>query len=508
MKLNLLFFLLLPIIILSQTTKTKNDEKKLKTETTTETFEKLKRSLDKVKDNQELFGIYLTMGDLKDKQNAFSDAMLWFDKANTIAQKNKDLRAQFFVKHRIAMSFLNTDLVSKADKIWNEALDLTKAKGIINDEIQNYIYQYEILKLRQEKEFCKVDSIYNLEFELLKSMDFDKEIYLFTRLTAQAYDNFKCGDIENANLILANSEKIKNKFDGDQHFYKIELYYIDKGFSAFYNKNNEEASFWFTKALKTAKDRENFRDVNLITENALEYKISFMDSISDDTFLNTFIDYNKNKISESSKIIDSELSKKDLLLTLSNQMKNIYFVSAIFLLLFVVLFFVYYKREKKRIQAQTEKIIRELKLEQKTKILEIDKVEEEIKSTNIQISEQTEKLIYERLLAFEESKMFTERNFTLSNLATILETNNKYVSFIINKYYDENFNEYINTLRLKYIVKLLYEDKSYLSYKISYLSEKSGFSSHSKFTQSFKKKYKIGPSEFIKELKSNLVEKV
>lgn len=40
-----------------------------------------------------------------------------------------------------------------------------------------------------------------------------------------------------------------------------------------------------------------------------------------------------------------------------------------------------------------------------------------------------------------------------------------------------------------------------LNYKLSYLAEMSGFTSHSKFTMAFKNAMGITPSQFIEELK-------
>ncbi|HLV38436.1 helix-turn-helix domain-containing protein, partial [Xanthomarina sp.] len=61
----------------------------------------------------------------------------------------------------------------------------------------------------------------------------------------------------------------------------------------------------------------------------------------------------------------------------------------------------------------------------------------------------------------------------------------------------------INKLRIQYIVNKLKSDPDYLNYKISYLAEECGFSSHSKFSASFKNVTGLSPSTFISNLTNN-----
>ncbi|MCT4074668.1 AraC family transcriptional regulator [Elizabethkingia anophelis] len=61
---------------------------------------------------------------------------------------------------------------------------------------------------------------------------------------------------------------------------------------------------------------------------------------------------------------------------------------------------------------------------------------------------------------------------------------------------------------MNHIITKLYEEPEYLNYKISYLADIGGFSSHSHFTQIFKKEVEISPSEFITQLKRNNSEQI
>ena len=125
------------------------------------------------------------------------------------------------------------------------------------------------------------------------------------------------------------------------------------------------------------------------------------------------------------------------------------------------------------------------------------------------ILKETEELILNKLKRFENSKRFNNKDISLSVLAGQFDTNTKYLSEIINSHYNMNFNTYINKLRINYIVEKLKTDPNFMNYKISYLADNCGFSSHSSFATIFKSITGISPVKFIellnKENENNLV---
>ena len=120
----------------------------------------------------------------------------------------------------------------------------------------------------------------------------------------------------------------------------------------------------------------------------------------------------------------------------------------------------------------------------------------------LNIPKEKELELLEKLNQFEDSKKYLDNNMSLANLAVELETNTKYLSEIINTYKDKNFNAYINELRIKYITHLLSTDSSYLQYKISYIAEIGGFTSHSAFTNIFKSVTGMSPNEYLQTLRN------
>ena len=116
------------------------------------------------------------------------------------------------------------------------------------------------------------------------------------------------------------------------------------------------------------------------------------------------------------------------------------------------------------------------------------------------ILKETEDTILSKLKKFENSKRFINKDISLAVLAGQLDSNTKYLSEIINSHYQVNFNTYINKLRINYIIEKLKNDPNFINYKISYLAENCGFSSHSSFATVFKSITGISPVKFIELL--------
>lgn len=121
---------------------------------------------------------------------------------------------------------------------------------------------------------------------------------------------------------------------------------------------------------------------------------------------------------------------------------------------------------------------------------------------SLNIPKETESLLANKLKQFENTKLFVQQDMSLATLASHFDTNTKYLSEIINTHKNKNFNSYINELRINYIIDKLKNNSVYSQYKISYLAEESGFSSHSTFATVFKSVTGIPPTTFIDMLKT------
>lgn len=117
------------------------------------------------------------------------------------------------------------------------------------------------------------------------------------------------------------------------------------------------------------------------------------------------------------------------------------------------------------------------------------------KSTSV--PSEIEQALLLKLNTFEAGKKYTNPDMSIALLAAKFDTNTKYLSEVINRQKGKNFNSYINELRINYIIEKLKTDSVYFNYKVSYLAEESGFSSHSSFATVFKSVTGISPTKFM-----------
>lgn len=96
-----------------------------------------------------------------------------------------------------------------------------------------------------------------------------------------------------------------------------------------------------------------------------------------------------------------------------------------------------------------------------------------------------------------ENLYFKDHNFNISKLCLLLDSNNSYVSRAIKAKEYDNFNTYLNTLRVDYVKKLIAEnDLSKIT--LMYIYTEAGFSNQPTFNRAFKKIEGTTPSEYMK----------
>lgn len=116
-------------------------------------------------------------------------------------------------------------------------------------------------------------------------------------------------------------------------------------------------------------------------------------------------------------------------------------------------------------------------------------------------SDETEKKLVEKLNSFEKKQLFNTKGISVAQMAVMLKTNTKYLSYILKVYRNADFYTYINNCRINFIVKELHDNPSLLNYKIAVLSDMCGYNSHSQFASIFKSIKEISPSQYISFLR-------
>ncbi|WP_163397474.1 AraC family transcriptional regulator [Flavobacterium fluviatile] len=117
------------------------------------------------------------------------------------------------------------------------------------------------------------------------------------------------------------------------------------------------------------------------------------------------------------------------------------------------------------------------------------------------ISQETVQQIIKHLEKFERDKKFLHKEVTLATLTVRFNTNSKYLSKVIYHRSGKRFADYINDLKIDYLVELLQNSSMHRNYSIGSLAEEAGFTSTPRFTNAFHSKTGISFSYFLKELK-------
>ena len=107
---------------------------------------------------------------------------------------------------------------------------------------------------------------------------------------------------------------------------------------------------------------------------------------------------------------------------------------------------------------------------------------------------------------FETNKEFLHKNITIEGLAKKFGTNRDYLSKSVNELKGKNFSQYVNELRINYIVEELKTDVVIRKHTISAIAEDIGFNNSESFSNAFKKITGTLPSYYIKLLQTQKIE--
>ncbi|MBQ4913934.1 helix-turn-helix domain-containing protein [Maribacter sp. MMG018] len=167
---------------------------------------------------------------------------------------------------------------------------------------------------------------------------------------------------------------------------------------------------------------------------------------------------------------------------------------------FFVLSYVKIKEKNKVLYRRTiENLETQLKTEDKKLPLKT-KSKSTKEKTNPTIDDNVKTIILNRLEKLENENFFIDSDCNLHQLAEKLKTNPKYLSQVINVEKGSNFNNYINELRINFLLTKLVQDEEFRNSKLSYIASSVGYNNLNTFNAAFKKRQGILPSFFIKQL--------
>lgn len=343
-----------------------------------------------------------------------------------------------------------------------------------------------------------INSILNrYKTHIAENIAFEKELYF---VKEKAF--FGVSKFDSTFKYIEKSLEINVPNTANNLMYQASIY-NDLGLVYLQNKSFKESEECFFKALGFAGILENTTLLKQINRNlAINYLASNQKSkhkVYNDEFL--VLNTNEELIEQESintlyNIIGEE--EEQLLEQVEIKYDNYFYagVITVLVLIFIGVFLQFRSQWRKK---RLKEVINYLEISRSN--FKSPKTTKKTTKKRINIPEETEKSILLKLKRFESSNKFLSKDMSLAVLAGQFETNTKYLSEIINTNYNDNFNTFINKLRINYIIEKLKHDTTYMNYKISALADESGFSSHSSFATVFKTIIGMSPVTFIELLK-------
>jgi len=464
-------------------------------------YQNSQNNLERIKSALLMALIYNNKGEL-------SDAFYWATKSENIAIKEKNYDYQVRSAGYLATLYRNVGLITESVnhlKIAEKANSKRKSESSyhsIQGVIHHERYYHEIDKNNYEKALSELKKYKKC---LMKGAD--SATYSSSLSTAAMHESFAAtyillNEYKKAKESAETSFRIINDRDPqlvcllNNHFGAIELH----------NKNYEKAIIYLQKAEEYA-DQSQHLAIKFPTYSKLaQYYKEIGDFEKSIHYADKAADVERKQIENIKQISNETLARfqnKETKIIKSNQ----YLIWIVVLLTLSITSILVLGRMKiKRQNARYKKLMKRYKSVQfQINNNELDsKTNSEADNSNQNnfiITQETETRILEQLNILESKKFFLNKDLTLSSLTTELNSNARYVSQIIKTHKNNDFNGYINELRVFYVIRLWSEQPKYLNYKFSEIANKAGFASHSRFSVVFKSVTGLTPSAFLLELK-------
>lgn len=127
------------------------------------------------------------------------------------------------------------------------------------------------------------------------------------------------------------------------------------------------------------------------------------------------------------------------------------------------------------------------------------------KNKTLAISEDMRRKLLDAVIdVMENSTEFCSSDFSLARLATLVGSNSKYVSLVINDTFHKTFKNYVNDYRIRLACLRMADTGTYGSYTLNAIAESVGFKSYTTFVELFRKVVGITPSMYKDKLKASV----
>jgi len=387
--------------------------------------------------------------------------------------------------------------------------DARKLKKYHEDYLESYLFTlHELARTyRLNKE---VDSANILINEGVKKSKNTSVSYLFelnegiVHYINEDYES----SIYKLTTVLPELRNINDRYNFEVYNLIDAYFYLGKSYEAL--SNNTKKLFYYKK-IDSLTEATNYlipdtkqAYLSLIThykqmgdnKNQLKYLTKFIEV---DSILDTNYKYVNTKLEADYDIPELVKEKEQLINNLKTEnvkatkKQGLFLVISLVSLLGLGYFFFRQRQYKKRFKALIEKT-------DQASHNSKPKSGSKPKQLGVELSEDIIEHIIERLQYFEKNQGYLKANLTLDKLAKSFKTNSKYLSVVLKNTKEKGVSQYINDLRIAYVIKRLKSDTTFRRFTVKAIANDIGFNTDQAFSKAFYKKTGIYPSYFIKEV--------
>lgn len=297
-----------------------------------------------------------------------------------------------------------------------------------------------------DKEYCKAAATREEFLKVLFQEDPTQKNnyrYLFSVITQLCYVQLKCGETDKAKKTFkdASSYLYLIKKDTTNHNSDIvleEFNLMNAALLALGNGEKESSQQYFEKAYQLSKKKGDQLIIKLILEERLNAEV---DAAEDQLRFSKIInEISKSETTVTKGLADHEVQKSKTLLEANY--KKIWYVVGAFSSAGLLGLLLVYKRNKRQ-HSKYLAILDSLQNPSSKKMTNDNS--DEISIENVIKNSETEDEIVKNLVAFENKHLYTTKGISLAQMSVMIKTNTKYLSYVLKKYRNSDFYNYINT---------------------------------------------------------------
>ena len=434
--------------------------------------------------------MYQTISEECNNYELGTAALDYYRQALTVGIKTNDVEHTDMASTDVLAMAHNQGGLSQIEGIWQQYLNQPTQRGASVLRRYNEML-YQAFSNVERNRLDDAIAVYDKQLQLIDTTQYTRLIYFTHIEKAKAYA--MRGDYRNAIAAVKLAEKIA--VDLEMKDCKLEVYgLLSRYFKELGDRDTQDHYYNRYSMLKDTLT--NYQQLASVNEMEFRHELKNMEQ----------------------ELTEIKMHRRVMLIAS--------LVSLAFLAVLLMLLYFLYKRNKQLTQSNQllyQKNVEMLRAEEEERRMrrqlqdkEAPAVEETashesashesdadepadacVKYKSSHLSDEDKQQLLSRILeVMEGNDEIFSPDFSLERLAMLSDSRYKYVSQVINEHYGQNFNNFLNSFRIKEACKRMGDIEHYGNYTIEAISESVGFKSRSTFVTSFKRITGLTPSQY------------